>query len=175
LYAYLRAFPAERERLVALTGPLFEFLNKDGDQLLINQWQPPLFIGNGKKKRRIAPPHVHTVEILPKNRFNVIDRDSTLGFRKDEYSNPETSGNGFAEALEWIFEAFSSSDKDSFWIKQGDTKTGGRLSKLQKKHPKLFEILNTLYQTLNDLPPGRLWYPEYASREREKASANRLG
>jgi hypothetical protein len=134
-----------------------------------------MFSGNRKRKRRIAPPHVHTVEILPKNRFNVIDRDSILGFRKDEYSNPETSGNGFAEALEWIFEAFSSSDKDSFWIKQGDTKTGGRLSKLQKKHPKLFEILNTLYQTLNDFPPGLEWYPEYARREREKASANRLG
>ncbi|MFN9691396.1 MAG: hypothetical protein ACK551_04775 [Vampirovibrionales bacterium] len=166
LHLYLMALPAEGKRLGELIRPLFELLENEEDRITINHWQPPFFHGNGEQRRRIAPPHVHVIEFLPEDRFNVIDRDR-MGFWKQEFSNPETSV-ALPKALDWIFDALLSSDKDSFLIQQGSTKTTGRLNALAEKHPELSRILNTLFENLNGLPKGREWYPQYFRRERQK-------
>ena len=176
LRPYLSAFPQERTRLVdCLTGPLFRLL-KDGDRLEINEWRPPRRPPKESRSKKVIPPHVHQIVISRKG-FFLIDREPPpLGNRRSdfEYEDINTSGS-LPELFEWFYRAYRSRHNDSFWIKEGSTKTGDRLSNLQKKHPLLFSVLDRFFQALNDLPTGKVWYPEYASREREKKLLQKSG
>ncbi|MFN9691395.1 MAG: hypothetical protein ACK551_04770 [Vampirovibrionales bacterium] len=176
LYAYLRAFPERKPALVDLVSPLFRLPGDEGDRLEINHWQRPEYAKRKRKLIKTVPSHAHSLLILPQGKFSLIDREvpgiGTYHLCKNE---DITTSEWFSRAVQWFYSAYRSRKKDSFWFKEGDRKTGDKLSNLQKKHPELFNVLEGVYQALNKLPPGRLWYPEYASREREKASANRLG
>ena len=175
LDAYLRAFPERKPELVDLVSPLFRHFG-EGDELHINHWQRPEYAKRKRKLIKIVPSHAHSLLILPQGRFSLIDREVPgIGTYHLCENEDITTSEWFSRAVQWFYSAYRSRKKDSFWFKEGERKTGDKLSNLQKKHPELFIVLECVYKALNDLPPGRLWYPEYASREREKASANRLG
>ena len=132
---------------------------------------------SNKKKRgkpiQDTPAHVHSVLILPGNRFSLIDREppsiGTIHLCQDE--NPLDS-SFFPRELRCIFDVLKYGNNHSFLIQQGSTKTSGRLSALPEKHPELSAILNTLFGHLNSLPIGKRWYAEYQRLAREQASAN---
>jgi hypothetical protein len=182
LASYLGALPEERTRLVdGLTGSLCRLLGDEGDRLEINHWRPPLLPKKGSRSKKRIPPHIHSSVISPEG-FYVIDREpfpiedpkqrpKRLHFK---YQDFETSPD-LATLFEWVHKAYRSRRNDTFFIQQGDRKTGGRLNALADKHPELFIVLEGLYKALNDLPPGWVWYPKYERLERGKAFANRRG
>ena len=172
LNAYLRAFPERKPELVNLVSPLFRLLGDKGDELRINHWQPAEYAKKKGKLTQIVTPHTHSLLILPQGRFSLIDREP-LGIETRHLCENEdiTTSKWFSRALTWFYSAYRSRQNDSFWFKEGSTKTGGRLYELQKKHPELFSVVDRIFQALGDLPTGKVWYPEYARREREKASA----
>ena len=176
LDAYLRAFPERQPDLVNLVSPLFELL-EDGDELRINHWQRPEYAKKKKKHtKKIVSPHTHSLLILPQGRFSLIDREPPGIETRHLCENEDiTTSKWFSRALTWFYSACRSRQNDSFWFKQGSTKTGDKLSNLQKKHPLLFSVLDPFFQALNDLPPGRVWYPEYEIREREKKLLQKSG
>ena len=182
LRPYLSAFPQERTRLVdCLTGPLFELLKKDGDRLEINDWQPPRLPKKGSRSKMRFPPHIHSSVISPRG-FYVIDRepfsisDSEQGPKRLHFQYQDFNTSPQLEALfEWVHMAYRRRKNNTFFIIEGDKKNGGRISALQKKHPLLFSVLDRFFQALNDLPPSRVWYPEYEIREREKKLLQKSG
>jgi hypothetical protein len=182
LASYLSALPEERTRLVdGLTGSLFPLFEGPEDRLEINEWRPPLLPKKGSRSKKRIPPHVHSSVISPRG-FYVIDREpfpiedpkqrpKRLHFKYQDFN----TSPDLAALFEWVHMAYRPRKNDTYFFQQGDRKTGGRLNALADKHPELFSVLDRFCQALNDLPLGRLWYPEYARREREKAFANRRG
>jgi hypothetical protein len=168
---YIQAFPKKKEEIVEKTLPLFALPKSEGDRLLINWWQPPFTPTRKGQKRQ--PPHSHSVLILAEKKFKLIDdeRGYSDRYMVSNYDDPTTSEN-LTRALSYILPAIvSNSDKNSFLIQQGSTKTSGKMYELEQKHPELYQIVSGIREQLESLPTLAEWYPQHIKNKKNEAIA----